>query len=530
VIPSSVEILGSSCFQECKSLSSISFESNSRLLRIGSNAFAYSSLQSIVIPSQVQSIDGSAFCGVNLLNCLSECDNPRFIFDQTFLLNVIDHRLIRNLSGLSHITIPCDIEILGSSCFASCRSLSSISFESNSRLMRIESNAFSHSSLQSIVIPSNVEILASSCFYKCESFSSISFESNSRLRRIESQACYGCHFSIVLPSTVVFVAYDAHPDLSQLSLSDPDSYPMFDRWRRLRKSGITVDFQRILRFASGLPRLKDFVFDMSGFEERSVIGQNDRVSSQVYERRIDGAVTVVKAISLSGRIDRCQIEIEIEIENLLNLRHPMITPLIGCVLPVELSGQREFKTVRLYATEGSLADVLSNPPAWWTPTAKAKAVVGIALGLRFAHGLGLLHGAVKPSNILFDADRRIQIADFSPIRLKTGTIEPFSGEEWTPTADTSAFASLLFEIAVGGTATPPIGAVGGPPFPAAVPAFVSRMIEDGRSPISARRLSFAKIVESLKENRFEIIAGVDSDEVSAFVSRVESSEQAGEIK
>jgi serine/threonine protein kinase len=67
--------------------------------------------------------------------------------------------------------------------------------------------------------------------------------------------------------------------------------------------------------------------------------------------------------------------------------------------------QRKFKTVRLYATEGSLADVLSNPPGWWTPTVKA--VVRIVLGLPFAHGLGLLHGAVKASNVLFDADRRI---------------------------------------------------------------------------------------------------------------------------
>jgi serine/threonine protein kinase len=163
---------------------------------------------------------------------------------------------------------------------------------------------------------------------------------------------------------------------------------------------------------------------------------------------------------------------------------------------------------------------------------KAKAVVGLALGLRFAHGLGLLHGAVKASNILFDADRRIQIADFSPIRLETGEVEPFSGEEWAPTADVSAFASLLFEIAVGGTgtgtATPPIGGAGGLPFPAAIPAFVSLMIKDGGSPESARRLSFAEIVAELKANRFEIMAGVDSDEVSAFVSRVESSEQGPE--
>jgi hypothetical protein len=48
------------------------------------------------------------------------------------------------------------------------------------------------------------------------------------------------------------------------------------------------------------------------------------------------------------------------------------------------------------------------------------------------------------------------------------------------------------------------------------------MIESGRPPESARSLSFVDIVASLKENRFQIIAGVDSDEISAFVSWVES--------
>jgi serine/threonine protein kinase len=134
--------------------------------------------------------------------------------------------------------------------------------------------------------------------------------------------------------------------------------------------------------------------DLSGFEERSVI---DRVSSQIYLQRIDGALTVVKAISLSELIKRCQIEKTID--NLLNLRDPVITTLIGCVFLVE-SIRCEFKTVRLYATEGSLEAILSNPHAWWTPTAIRKVVVGFALGLRFAHGFGLLHGAVNASNIL----------------------------------------------------------------------------------------------------------------------------------
>jgi serine/threonine protein kinase len=121
------------------------------------------------------------------------------------------------------------------------------------------------------------------------------------------------------------------------------------------------------------------------------------------------------------------------------------------------------KIARPYAAGGSLAEVLSDAPAWWTPTAKANAIAGIALGLRFAHGLGLLHGGLKASNVLFDAERRIQIADFSPIRLETGDTEPSLGEGWSVAADVCAFASLLFEIAVGRPgaqpgAAPPISA------------------------------------------------------------------------
>jgi hypothetical protein len=101
-------------------------------------------------------------------------------------------------------------------------------------------------------------------------------------------------------------------------------------------------------------------------------------------------------------------------------------------------------------------------------------------------------------------------------------VEPFSGKTWRPTADVCAPASLLFEIAVGRAAIPPIGAAGALPIPAGVPVFVPRMIEDGRSPESQHRLSFLDIIERLKRNRFAIVAGVDLEEVSAFVARAES--------
>jgi hypothetical protein len=97
---------------------------------------------------------------------------------------------------------------------------------------------------------------------------------------------------------------------------------------------------------------------------------------------------------------------------LFHLQHP----LIGFVFPVEFGDRRDLKTARLHASGGSLENVISSPPASWTPTATAKAVVGIALWLRFAHGLGLLHGAVKSGNIFL-----MQISEFnSRISVQSG--------------------------------------------------------------------------------------------------------------
>jgi hypothetical protein len=65
---------------------------------------------------------------------------------------------------------------------------------------------------------------------------------------------------------------------------------------------------------------------------------------------------------------------------------------------------------------GSLAEVFSNPPAWRTPTVKAKGVAGMTLGLRFGHGFGLLDGALKAHNLL-----SMPITEFeSPISVQSG--------------------------------------------------------------------------------------------------------------
>jgi hypothetical protein len=110
------------------------------------------------------------------------------------------------------------------------------------------------------------------------------------------------------------------------------------------RSGIAIDFGLILTSDSSFRCSKDSVSDLSVFEEESIVGQCDRISIQI-------CPFVVTAISLSNSIKRCQILIEIE--NLLNLCHPLIATLIGVVLPVESRGGSVLKSAQKQADCGS---------------------------------------------------------------------------------------------------------------------------------------------------------------------------------
>jgi hypothetical protein len=131
-------------------------------------------------------------------------------------------------------------------------------------------------------------------------------------------------------------------------------------------------------------------------------------------------------------------------------------------------------------------------------------------------------------NIIVDSDHCIQLVDFNPVVLEVGENEMesedgtqlvgFPRKGWTLEGDIEGFASILFELIFWGT---PDGEVF---IPTGIPDFVSRIIESGLSLISGRSSSFNTILEILKQNDFWILDGVDSAEISAFVSWVESTE------
>jgi hypothetical protein len=86
--------------------------------------------------------------------------------------------------------IPSSVVILGKESFGGCKLLTSVIFESDSRLERIEESAFYQSGLKSIIIPSSVVVLGKESFSYCRSLESMCFESSCRLERIGESALF----------------------------------------------------------------------------------------------------------------------------------------------------------------------------------------------------------------------------------------------------------------------------------------------------------------------------------------------------
>jgi serine/threonine protein kinase len=106
------------------------------------------------------------------------------------------------------------------------------------------------------------------------------------------------------------------------------------------------------------------------------------------------------------------------------------------------------------------------------------------LGLRVAHSLGLVHGDLKSSNILFDVRHHIQVANFDPIRLKASR--------------TKSGKIILFEMVFGGSAE------GERSLPMDVRELVPNGIKVELWSASETKCSFCDIFETLKRDSLEV--------------------------
>ena len=159
-----VASLGSSCFELCSGLTSITIPSS--VTSLGDCCFYYcSSLTSITIPSSVTSLGASCFKYCSGLTSITIPSSVTSLGDYCF----------SDCSGLTSITIPSSVTSLGTSCFSYCRGLTSITIPSS--VTSLGDDCFQGcSGLTSITIPSSVTSLGIYCFVDCQKLETVYFE------------------------------------------------------------------------------------------------------------------------------------------------------------------------------------------------------------------------------------------------------------------------------------------------------------------------------------------------------------------
>jgi hypothetical protein len=201
-----IEVICKGAFAVVLNLRKIDIGVKSRLRRIEGLAFTHCrSLESIFLPSFMDTIDGSAFCQSGIREVPISGANHHFMMKGDFLLNYEGTTIIRYFGRNSIVHIDSEIEHISVSAFESCEQIRRIEIEPNSRLKRIDGRAFRKCRmLSSISLPASTECLCSSSFGKCRNLGEVQFEFGSQLNRIEVDSFVGCSSlsAIFVPESV----------------------------------------------------------------------------------------------------------------------------------------------------------------------------------------------------------------------------------------------------------------------------------------------------------------------------------------
>ena len=166
IIPDTVSQIGSSAFDTCSALTSVTLGNG--VTSIGRGAFlACTQLRSIVIPDSVRYIGMSAFEACGRLESVSFGRGLTEIGDYAFSL----------CGNLSEITLPDNVESLGMGAFNGCMGLKSVTLGSG--INTIKERTFSECyDLEKITFYNSVRSIEPHAFNMCESIATVEFYGN----------------------------------------------------------------------------------------------------------------------------------------------------------------------------------------------------------------------------------------------------------------------------------------------------------------------------------------------------------------
>lgn len=180
-IPGSVKSIGTSAFSYATSLTSVTLGDG--VESIGDLAFYRCVIKSIVIPSSVTNIGGGAFCATSIESVtipanvqtlgnevFSDCGKLKVVkFEDGMSVRMIPNRMFYNCMSLETVNIPNSVVAIGNSAFEKCSQLKDIDIPNS--VTSIGQKAFQASGLTEVRIPENVGTIGDHAFASCNNLS-----------------------------------------------------------------------------------------------------------------------------------------------------------------------------------------------------------------------------------------------------------------------------------------------------------------------------------------------------------------------
>ena len=134
-----------------------------RLTVIGERTFSSSSLENVIIPEGVTTIEESAFQITNKLKNVA--------FPSTLV--VIEEGAF-GTSGIENLLLPSNVKTLGTCAFFNCDNLKTVSFEKGSKLTELGNEAFSCcANLEEITLPDSLQTIGAFAFEFCDKLTAL---------------------------------------------------------------------------------------------------------------------------------------------------------------------------------------------------------------------------------------------------------------------------------------------------------------------------------------------------------------------
>ena len=205
------------------------------IVNIGGSAFAYSTVENVILPETLVTIQANAFYHSNLKSIIIPA-SVEFIGKQAFAdtpitavtfadgakVKVIEQSAFEETELLGSAVLPASLERMGRAVFKNS-GITSVIFADGIKITEISEEAFAYTKITSVSIPASVTVIGDGAFRGTSELASVSFGTTEELM-VRSNAFYQSGLeTLTIPANMTYIGEYAFVGLSKLTAFAVDS-------------------------------------------------------------------------------------------------------------------------------------------------------------------------------------------------------------------------------------------------------------------------------------------------------------------